>query len=117
MNEQIALRQVFKTIQQFQQTIDKQLRPLGLDYLHLLTLLSIKQQRLINIREQSHLQALIAGDYLTEQLLLTDKGEHTIDLALLRLQQFEQRLFANQQQHNSLLSQLEVLFQINKSNP
>ena len=112
MSQQVALNHLLQTIQQFQKNIDQQLRPLGLDYLHVLTLLSIKQQRIPNVREHQHLQSLISQQLLSADLQLTDQGEHILQQALEKLRQYEQRLFSAQTAQNSLLSQLEARFQL-----
>ena len=111
MNKSNDLSLLLNTINEFENVITRQLKPLNLSYQQVLCLLNLKQHKQLNEQEQFFLHELIKRQLISSSgLELTEKCEEQLKLALEKLKIFEARLFSAQEKQNSLLNQLNKIF-------
>ncbi|BCE03206.1 2-amino-4-hydroxy-6-hydroxymethyldihydropteridine diphosphokinase [Marinicellulosiphila megalodicopiae] len=126
LNSNNSFNNLLETIQKFEQSIEKQLAPLDLNYKQVLLLLNIKNKNMnLGDNDYASIQYLLVKKWIADSiknqpenktnqtsdtLSITPEGEKVLTCALNKLETFEKRLFQNQKMQHSLLTQLNKLY-------
>ena len=114
LNAQDSFNNLLQTVQKFEQSIEKQLKPLDINYKQVLLLMNIKNKSThLGDNDHAAIQYLIANQWIekhNENYAITHSGIELLNNAIEKLESFENRLFTHQKMQHSLLAQLNKLY-------